>query len=61
VGVCDVSPKDLERWVVLCELAIKERDPKKFLEIVKQLNELLDARRGFVSGGSVPRADKSES
>jgi hypothetical protein len=56
-----VSPKDLERWVELCELAIKEQDPKKFLEIVKQLNELLDARRGFVSGGSVPRADKSES
>jgi len=36
-------------------------DPKKFLEIVKQLNELLEVRKGFVSGESVPPADKSES
>jgi hypothetical protein len=56
-----VSQEDLKRWVELCELAVKEQDIKKFLEIVKQLNELLDARSGLLSGGSVPPADKSES
>lgn len=56
-----MSQKDLERWVELCERAIAEQDPGKFLEIVKQLNELLERRDRTRSGGSVPPGDKSES
>jgi hypothetical protein len=31
-------------WHVLCELASKEQDPDKLLELVRRLNEALDQK-----------------
>jgi hypothetical protein len=31
-----------ERWIQLCELAAKEQDGAKLLELVKQINDLLE-------------------
>lgn len=30
-----------ERWKVLCEQAAAEQDPKKLLELTRQINDLL--------------------
>jgi hypothetical protein len=34
-----------ESWVALCAQAAVEQDPKRLLELVKEINYLLDARR----------------
>jgi hypothetical protein len=33
-----------QRWMALCERAAVERDPKKLLQLVSEINRLLDAR-----------------
>ena len=33
-----------ERWIQLCELAAKEQDGAKLLELVKQINDLLEQK-----------------
>jgi hypothetical protein len=33
--------EDTERWKKLCEQASIEQDPKKLLELVKEINDLL--------------------
>jgi hypothetical protein len=33
-----------ELWMTLCEQATEEQDPKRLLELVKQINELLEQR-----------------
>lgn len=33
-----------ERWLELCELAEKERDPAKLLALVSEINRLLEQR-----------------
>jgi|HubBroStandDraft_6_1064221.scaffolds.fasta_scaffold1704497_1 hypothetical protein len=30
-----------ERWKLLCELAAKEQDPQKLLELTREINQLL--------------------
>ena len=32
-------------WRVLCEQASKEKDPKRLLELVRRLNEVLEEQR----------------
>jgi len=34
-----------ERWRTLCELAAKEHDPAKLLELVTEINKLLDKKK----------------
>jgi hypothetical protein len=34
-----------ERWKLLCELAAKEQDPAKLIELVREINDLLEAKR----------------
>lgn len=36
--------KSTTDWHVLCELASKEEDPEKLLELVKKLNQALDEK-----------------
>jgi len=36
--------RNKERWEELCELASKEQDPQKVLELIKEINRLLDAK-----------------
>ena len=35
---------DGERWRQLCELAEKEQDPKKLLELAEEINRLLEEK-----------------
>jgi hypothetical protein len=37
-----------ERWLELCELAEKERDPAKLLALVSEINRLLEQKRRHV-------------
>jgi hypothetical protein len=34
-----------EAWVTLCAQAAVEKDPKRLLELVSEINRLLDARK----------------
>jgi hypothetical protein len=36
--------KEEARWRVLCELAVDERDPKKFMELVAEIDRILEAK-----------------
>ena len=33
-----------ERWMQLCELATKEQDPVKLMELVAEINRILEAK-----------------
>jgi hypothetical protein len=44
--------KDKERWEQLCEQAAKERDPKKLVELVEEINRLLESKRARLAGNS---------
>ena len=37
--------KNKERWRELCEQAAAEQDPKKMLELIKEINRLLEAKQ----------------
>lgn len=39
-----------ERWKYLCELAAKEQDPQKLLELTREINQLLLAKQKRLSG-----------
>jgi hypothetical protein len=34
-----------ERWRRLCEQAAKEQDPKRLVQLVREMNDLLEANR----------------
>jgi hypothetical protein len=36
---------DNQHWLELCDLAVKERDPKKLLALVRKLNRLIEEDR----------------
>ncbi len=33
-----------ERWMELCELAVKEQDPAKLMALVAEINRILEAK-----------------
>jgi hypothetical protein len=37
---------DFEDWRTLCELAAKEEDPERLMDLVQRLNKALDQRNG---------------
>jgi|HubBroStandDraft_5_1064220.scaffolds.fasta_scaffold89725_3 hypothetical protein len=39
-----------ERWKYLCELAAKEQDPQKLLELTREINQLLLSKQKRLSG-----------
>jgi hypothetical protein len=39
-----------ERWKSLCELAAKEQDPQKLLELTREINQLLLFKQKRLSG-----------
>jgi hypothetical protein len=41
-----------ERLKLLCEQAAKEKDPDKFLELIREINDMLEAKRLRLSGTS---------
>jgi hypothetical protein len=52
--VSAVQGANKERWRELCEQAAVEQDPKKLLELTKQINELLEAKQGRLSRDTPP-------
>jgi len=38
------EPDSKSDWRVLCELASKEQDPEKLIELIRRLNQLLDEK-----------------
>ena len=46
-----------ERWKELCELASKEQDPAKLHELIKEINDLLEAKERRLKGN--PPHDKA--
>jgi hypothetical protein len=41
--------RNAENWVELCARAAVEQDPKKLLELVREINRLLDVRKKRLS------------
>ena len=39
-----------ERWRELCEQASVEKDPKKLMELIAEINRLLNEKRGRIAG-----------
>jgi hypothetical protein len=39
-----------EQWKYLCELAAKEQDPQKLLELTRQINQLLLFKQKRLTG-----------
>lgn len=46
-----------ERWVALCAQAAVEQDPKKLLELVREINHLLDTRRKRLANERLANGD----
>ena len=40
-----MSEQNQERWRLLCEQAVVEKDSNKLLELVKEINDLLEAKQ----------------
>ena len=47
-----------ERWTELCRLASVERDPKKLLQLVTEINRLLAERQARLARGPKPEDTK---
>jgi hypothetical protein len=39
-----------ERWVLLCGQASEEQDPEKLMALVKEIDEILEAKRIRLTG-----------
>jgi hypothetical protein len=42
-----------ERWKQLCAEAADEKDPDRFLELIKQINDILEEKRLRLSGRKI--------
>ena len=49
-----------ERWKQLCAQAAIEKDPHKFLELIKEINDLLEAKRLRLSDKKVDSPPSSD-
>ena len=45
-----VLGQNKERWQELCELASKEQDPTKLVELMKEINRLLEIKLNRLKG-----------
>jgi hypothetical protein len=43
-----------ERWMELAELAAAEQDPDKLIELVREINQLLDAKQDRLNRARIP-------
>jgi hypothetical protein len=44
--------QDRERWKELCEQASKEQDPVKLHKLIKEINDLLEAKENRLKSAS---------
>jgi hypothetical protein len=47
-----------ERWWILCEQAANERDPKRLMELVKEINDLLGKKQDRLDHAATSDASK---
>jgi hypothetical protein len=47
--------EDEDRWKQLCELAAKEQDPRKLLELTHEINSLLLNKQKRLTGEAVKK------
>ena len=40
--------------MVLCELAVQEKDPERFMRLIQEINQLLEAKAARIKSTSVP-------
>jgi hypothetical protein len=45
-----VLDKNKERWQELCELAAKEQDPEKLMELIREIDRLLAIKLNHLKG-----------
>jgi hypothetical protein len=57
-GVEQMQGANKERWRVLCEQATVEQDPKKLLELTRQINDLLLGKQHRLDGEGSPDKPK---
>jgi hypothetical protein len=50
-----VIGKTKERWQELCELASKEQDPAKLMELMKEIDRLLANKLNRLKGAPPPK------
>jgi hypothetical protein len=44
-----------EKWMELCARAANEQDPDKLMELIKQINQLLEAKERRLKGDSTAK------
>jgi hypothetical protein len=50
LGVRPMQGANKERWKVLCEQAAVEQDPAKLHQLIKEINDLLEAKESRLKG-----------
>jgi hypothetical protein len=50
--------KNRERWMELCEQAAIEQDPEKLMQLVKQINDMLEAKEKRLADARKGEANK---
>lgn len=48
-----------ERWMELCEQAVNEQDPERFMKLMREINDLLEAKADRISPGGPATAPKA--
>lgn len=55
-----MAPEEKQQMESLCKQIQVEKDPKKFGELIQQLNELLERKEYSLSSGKRPFATQSQ-
>jgi hypothetical protein len=50
-GATIMSAENKEHWMRLCELASKEQDPNRLMELVREITRLLEIREQALKSG----------
>jgi hypothetical protein len=58
-GVGPVQGANKERWKMLCEQAAIEQDPEKLHELVKEINDLLEAKEARLKDPALRQQSES--
>ena len=49
---------DKERWRQLCEQAANEQDPKKLMDLAREIIRILDEKEALLKRGNVPSGSR---
>jgi hypothetical protein len=54
-GESEALVQDNPRWRGLCDQASKEQDPKKLIALIKEINDILEAKRHRLGDAPPPK------